>query len=466
MHATRPSGTPHMSSATTRAMTPGSRPGPTCGGSLGLTRGATPDQTHAMTPDLTQGWTPGWRTPDMMPELTPDMIPVIQGLTRDTTREPTPGIALCYGLGPGSGVDMVMPKTAAHHTTSHHAPAAPYQHGKARRHATPHPTPPIRSTPHPIPPHPTLPTTPLPLHATRHHPTSHHPRPLHSTPLSPHPTPLHSISLLHCTALHSTSLHSTPLHSTPLRTTPHHTTRARFISRILILFCCPGMTQELTPDMIPDAMPDLTQGLISDMTPSKSPDLTSGMSPANIRSTTPARILSTIPVMNPGRTWKHGKSTAAAGGTRGMILRTTALAGWRILICGLPAPRANGRTGSRLMPVHTSQGATCGKQAGIGGGSARLHTGHGAWSPPPPPPLRSPCQEKDPADAHQCWIVGKPGMDSECASGCTWSTARPQPVSGTADSGVVKQDKSSRGFVDTTKTRSGPQRVSAVARGQ
>ena len=35
----------------------------------------------------------------------------------------------------------------------------------------------------------------------------------------------------------------------------------------------------------------------------------------------------------------------------------------------------------------------------------------------------------------------------------------PPPVSGTADPGVVKQDKSSRGSVDTTKTRSGPQRV-------
>ena len=34
-----------------------------------------------------------------------------------------------------------------------------------------------------------------------------------------------------------------------------------------------------------------------------------------------------------------------------------------------------------------------------------------------------------------------------------------QPVSGTANPGVVKQDKSSRGSVDTTKTRSGPQRV-------
>ena len=36
---------------------------------------------------------------------------------------------------------------------------------------------------------------------------------------------------------------------------------------------------------------------------------------------------------------------------------------------------------------------------------------------------------------------------------------RQQPVSGTDDPGVVKQDKSSRGSVDTTKTRSDPQRV-------
>ena len=34
-----------------------------------------------------------------------------------------------------------------------------------------------------------------------------------------------------------------------------------------------------------------------------------------------------------------------------------------------------------------------------------------------------------------------------------------QPISGTADPGVVKKDKSSRGSVGTTKTRLGPQRV-------
>ena len=54
----------------------------------------------------------------------------------------------------------------------------------------------------------------------------------------------------------------------------------------------------------------------------------------------------------------------------------------------------------------------------------------------------------------------KPRMDSECASGCTWSTARATaPSPGRPTPGVVKQDKSSGGSVDTTKTRSGPQRV-------
>ena len=53
-----------------------------------------------------------------------------------------------------------------------------------------------------------------------------------------------------------------------------------------------------------------------------------------------------------------------------------------------------------------------------------------------------------------------PRMDSECASGCPWSTARvTAPSPGRPTPGVVKQDKSSGGSVDTTKTRSGPQRV-------
>ena len=53
-----------------------------------------------------------------------------------------------------------------------------------------------------------------------------------------------------------------------------------------------------------------------------------------------------------------------------------------------------------------------------------------------------------------------PRMDSECASGCTRSTARATaPSLGRPTPAVVKQDKSSGGSVDTTKTRSGPQRV-------
>ena len=51
-------------------------------------------------------------------------------------------------------------------------------------------------------------------------------------------------------------------------------------------------------------------------------------------------------------------------------------------------------------------------------------------------------------------------MDSEGASGCTWSTARATaPSPGQPTPGVVKQDKSSGGSVETTKTRSGPQSV-------
>ena len=79
--------------------------------------------------------------------------------------------------------------------------------------------------------------------------------------------------------------------------------------------------------------------------------------------------------------------------------------------------------------------------------------------------VRSPCQERYPADAHPSALksvleLANPRMDSEGASGCPWSTARGNsPVSGTANPGVVKQDKSSRGSVDTTKTRSDPQRV-------
>ena len=72
-----------------------------------------------------------------------------------------------------------------------------------------------------------------------------------------------------------------------------------------------------------------------------------------------------------------------------------------------------------------------------------------------PPPLH-------PADAHtsahkSVLEPANPRMDLECASGCPWSTARAtSPSLGRPTPGVVKQDKSSRGSVDTTKTRSDP----------
>ena len=78
--------------------------------------------------------------------------------------------------------------------------------------------------------------------------------------------------------------------------------------------------------------------------------------------------------------------------------------------------------------------------------------------------VRSPCQENYPADAHPgahksvlesanpAWI-GSVHLDAP------GQRHGQQPVSGTADAGVVKQAKSSRGSVDTTKTHSGPQRV-------
>ena len=78
--------------------------------------------------------------------------------------------------------------------------------------------------------------------------------------------------------------------------------------------------------------------------------------------------------------------------------------------------------------------------------------------------VRSPCQENYPADAHT--NVHKSVLES-ANSAWTWSVNldapgqwhRQQPASGTADPEVVKQDKSSRVSVDTTKTHLDPQRV-------
>ena len=70
---------------------------------------------------------------------------------------------------------------------------------------------------------------------------------------------------------------------------------------------------------------------------------------------------------------------------------------------------------------------------------------------PPPPPLGAHKSARESAN---------PRTDLECASGCPWSTARATaPSPGRPTPGLVKQDKSSGGSIDTTKTRSGPRRV-------
>ena len=76
------------------------------------------------------------------------------------------------------------------------------------------------------------------------------------------------------------------------------------------------------------------------------------------------------------------------------------------------------------------------------------------------PPLRKMIlQMHTPALTSRCWSRQTPAW-----TGCVHLDAPgqrhgQQPVSGTADPGVVKQDKSSRDSIDTTKTRSDPQRV-------
>ena len=81
---------------------------------------------------------------------------------------------------------------------------------------------------------------------------------------------------------------------------------------------------------------------------------------------------------------------------------------------------------------------------------------HGSWwfvHPPPRARGTTPPRKRRPEQ-------GSVPRRGECASGCTWSTARATaPSPGRPTPGVVKQDKSSGGSVDTTKTRSGPQRV-------
>ena len=68
-------------------------------------------------------------------------------------------------------------------------------------------------------------------------------------------------------------------------------------------------------------------------------------------------------------------------------------------------------------------------------------------------------QMHTPARSSQCWSRQTPAWTRSVHLDAPGQRHGQQPVSGTADPGVVKQDKSSRGSVDTTKTRSGPQRV-------
>ena len=75
--------------------------------------------------------------------------------------------------------------------------------------------------------------------------------------------------------------------------------------------------------------------------------------------------------------------------------------------------------------------------------------------------VRSPCQENDP-DAHpsahkSVQESANPAWTRSVHLDAPGQRHGQQPVSGTADPGVVKQD--TRGSVDTTKTCSGPQRV-------
>ena len=78
--------------------------------------------------------------------------------------------------------------------------------------------------------------------------------------------------------------------------------------------------------------------------------------------------------------------------------------------------------------------------------------------------VRSLCQENCPADAHasahkSVLESANPAWTRSVHLDAPGQQHEQQLISGTADPGVVKQDKSSRGSVDTTKTRSDPQCV-------
>ena len=78
--------------------------------------------------------------------------------------------------------------------------------------------------------------------------------------------------------------------------------------------------------------------------------------------------------------------------------------------------------------------------------------------------VRSPCQENYPEDAHPSALKSvlesaNPAWTRSVHLDAPGQRHGQQPVSGTPDPGVVKQDKSSRGSIDTTKPRSDLHRV-------
>ena len=82
----------------------------------------------------------------------------------------------------------------------------------------------------------------------------------------------------------------------------------------------------------------------------------------------------------------------------------------------------------------------------------------------PPPPLgcvhlQVPCRCTHPSAHKSVLEWANPAWTQSVHLDAPGQRHGQQPVSGIADPGVVKQDKSSRGSVDTTKTRSDPQRV-------
>ena len=84
----------------------------------------------------------------------------------------------------------------------------------------------------------------------------------------------------------------------------------------------------------------------------------------------------------------------------------------------------------------------------------------GVMPPPPPPPGNMILQMHTPARSSQCWSRQTPAWTRSVHLDAPGQRHGQQPrLRDNRPPGVVKQDKSSGGSVDTTKTRSGPQRV-------